>query len=212
MNEKGLKRYYFRTFLKPKSTFELLLTDENFYKYGFIYILLPIAGYTLMYVLLTIGKGAPSVFTPWLNIPKETYYSVNRFLLAPSMIMGWLLASSFMHIVSRFLNGKGSFEQTMSILALCISAAMLPALMHDLPMSFFSATGVINAAEHEVAMNQPTIWRTLLWSFYSLYFFYFLFLFPKAVSAVHKLSKPNSIFIGLFSFVLFQTVFFLFNR
>lgn len=205
-------RYFLRSFKSPAKTFEELLATDKYFTYSFIYILIPILGYTLMYVFLTIGGGAPSVFKPWLNISKESYYSVNRFLLAPGMIMSWLLASSIMQILSKIFKGEGSFEKTMSILALSISVAMIPALIHDLPMSFLSAVGAINAKEHEIAMNEPTIWRTLLWFFYLIYFIYFLVLFSKTVAVVHRLSKLKSIFIGIFSFVVFQSVFFLFNR
>jgi hypothetical protein len=165
-----------------------------------------------MYIFLTIGNGAPSVLTPWLNISKESYYSINRFLLAPSMVMCWLLAASVMQVLSKLFKGKGTFEETMSVLALSICVSMVPALIHDLPMSFLSALKIVNAKEHEIAMNSPTIWRTLLWFFYSLYFIYFFLLFSKAVIVVHKLSKPKSILIGVISFLIFQMVFLLFNR
>ncbi|MCK6692053.1 MAG: hypothetical protein L6Q97_08115 [Thermoanaerobaculia bacterium] len=77
---------YFQTFTRPKNTFETLLAGDNYFRLGFIYIAIPIAAYTLMYVFLTIANGAPSVFTPWLNIPKDDYYAINRFMLAPSML------------------------------------------------------------------------------------------------------------------------------
>jgi hypothetical protein len=130
-----------------------------------------------MYIFLTIGGGAPSVFTPWLNIPKETYYSVNRFLVAPSLIMAWLLSAFVMQIHS-----------PPSILSLCISVAMWGTLIHDLPMSILSALKVINANQHEIAMNSPTIWRTLLWATFAIYLSAFMILFSKCVRTVHKLS------------------------
>lgn len=205
-------RLFRRSFISPSKTFEELLADKNYYTYSFIFILFPIIGYTMMYIFLTIGNGAPSVLTPWLNISKESYYSINRFLLAPSMVMCWLLAASVMQVLSKLFKGKGTFEETMSVLALSICVSMVPALIHDLPMSFLSALKIVNAKEHEIAMNSPTIWRTLLWFFYSLYFIYFFLLFSKAVIVVHKLSKPKSILIGVISFLIFQTVFLLFNR
>lgn len=205
-------RLFRRSFISPSKTFEELLADKNYYTYSFIFILFPIIGYTMMYIFLTIGNGAPSVLTPWLNISKESYYSINRFLLAPSMVMCWLLAASVMQVLSKLFKGKGTFEETMSVLALSICVSMVPALIHDLPMSFLSALKIVNAKEHEIAMNSPTIWRTLLWFFYSLYFIYFFVLFSKAVMVVHKLSKPKSILIGVISFLIFQTVFLLFNR
>jgi hypothetical protein len=114
--KKSFPWYYYRSFINLQSTFELLLNNEKYFIYGFIYILIPLIGYTLMYIFLTIGGGAPSVFTPWLNIPKETYYSVNRFLVAPSLIIAWLLSASVMQILSKLSKGVGSFEQTIAIL------------------------------------------------------------------------------------------------
>jgi hypothetical protein len=100
--------YYFRAFIKPQRTFNLFISDPNSYRFGFLYMLIPVTGYTLMYIFLTIGDGAPSVFTPWLNIPKENYYAINRFLLAPSMIMSWFLAAVVIQILSRWAKGSGS--------------------------------------------------------------------------------------------------------
>lgn len=203
---------YLRTILKPGKTFKELLANEKSFSMGFAFILIPIVAYTLMYVFLTIGHGAPSVFTPWLNIPKEDYYSINRFLLAPSMILCWISASSVIQILSRVFKGTGTFEQTLTIIALSISISMWGGLIHDLPMSFFSAVGVIDARQHEIDMNSPTIFRTLLWICYSIYFIAFLSLFPLAVRVVHKLTITKSIVIGWIGFIIFQLIFFVFNR
>jgi len=209
---KAFIKNYLRTFLRPKKSFESLLGNEKYYRLGFLFILIPIIAYTLMYIFLTIGKGAPSVFTPWLNIPKENYYAVNRFLLAPSMLIGWLIATSVIQILSRLFRGTGTFEQTLSVVALSISIAMWGGLMHDLPMSFLSAVGVIDARQHEIAMNSPTIFRTMLWISYSIYLILFVILFPLTVKVVHKLSTGKSIFIGVFAFAIFQMIFLIFNR
>ena len=203
---------YWRTIINPKVSFEKLLANEKYFSLGFLYILIPIVGYTMVYVFLTIGNGAPSVFTPWLNIPIEDYYSVNRFLLAPSMILSWLAAAAVIQIFSRLFKGTGSFEQTLSVIALSISIAMWGGLIHDLPMSFLSAIKVIDAREHEIAMTTPTIFRTLLWTCYSMYIIAFFILFSKAVQIVHKLNVTKSILIGSFAYLIFQLIFIVFNR
>lgn len=203
---------YLQTITRPKKSFEALLAQKNYFSLGFIYIAIPIAAYTLMYIFLTIGNGAPSVFTPWLNISREDYYAVNRFLLAPSMIMAWLVAASFIQILSRLSKGTGTYEQTLSVIALSISIAMWGGLIHDLPMSFCSAIGVIDARQHEIDMNSPTIYRTLLWIAYSLYFVGFLVLFPLTVKVVHQLRWGKSAAIGFFAFIIFQVIFLIFNR
>lgn len=153
---------YFQTVYKPAETFRELVEHDHPYKLSLLYISIPIVCCTLMYIFLTIAGGAPSTFTPWLNIARENYYAVNRFLLAPSLIICWFTTTSFIQVVSHLLGGTGKFEQTLVTISLSISIAMWGALLHDLPMSFLSATGVINAGEHEIAMNSPTIFRTLL--------------------------------------------------
>jgi len=203
---------YLQTIVNPGKTFKELLNNEKSFSLGFAFIMIPIVAYTLMYIFLTIGKGAPSVLTPWLNIPKDDYYSINRFLLAPSMILCWITASAVIQILTRIFNGAGTFEQTLTIIALSISISMWGGLIHDLPMSLLSAVGVIDARQHEIDMNSPTILRTLLWICYSIYFIAFLTLFPLAVKVVHKLTITKSIVIGWIGFILFQIIFFIFNR
>lgn len=203
---------YFQTVYKPRKTLEDLIIKDNIYKLSFAYISIPIICYTLLYIFLTIAKGAPSTLTPWLNISKENYYSINRFLLAPSMIICWFTATSFIQVVSLILGGAGTFEQTLATISLSISIAMWGALVHDLPMSFLSAIGVINASQHEIAMNSPTIFRTILWICYTIYFIAFFILFPISVRVVHKLNWIKSIMIGALAFIIFQTIFLIFNR
>ena len=203
---------YFQTVYKPQKTFEELIIKDNLYKRSLVFISIPIVCYSLLYIFLTIANGAPSTLTPWLNIPKEDYYSINRFLLAPSMIICWFTATSFIQVISRLLKGVGTFEQTLSTIALSISIAMWGALIHDLPMSFLSAVGVTDARQHEIALNSPTIFRTILWICYSIYFIAFFILFPISVRVVHKLNWIKSIIIGALAFIIFQTIFLIFNR
>ena len=203
---------YFQTVYKPQKTFEELIIKDNLYKRSLVFISIPIVCYSLLYIFLTIANGAPSTLTPWLNISKENYYSINRFLLAPSMIICWFTATSFIQVISRLLKGVGTFEQTLSTISLSISIAMWGALIHDLPMSFLSAVGVIDASQHEIAMNSPTIFRTILWICYSIYFIAFFILFPISVRVVHKLNWIKSIIIGVLAFIIFQTIFLIFNR
>jgi len=203
---------YFQTVYKPRKIFEELIIKDDLYKQSFAYISIPIVCYSLLYIFLTIAKGAPSTLTPWLNISKEDYYSINRFLLAPSMIICWFTATSFIQVISRLLGGAGTFEQTLATISLSISIAMWGALIHDLPMSFLSAVGVIDAKQHEIAMNSPTIFRTILWICYSIYFIAFFILFPISVRVVHKLNWLKSIIIGSLAFIIFQTIFLIFNR
>jgi hypothetical protein len=208
----GIRETYFGAIVRPARAFGRLLSGDNYFALAFLFIMIPIVAYTMMYIFLTIGHGAPSVFTPWLNIPKDEYYAVNRFLLAPSMMLGWIAASGVMQIMARGFRGSGSYEQTLAVIALSISIAMWGGLIHDLPMSFLSAIGVIDARQHEIDMNSPTIFRTLLWICYAIYFIAFLTLFPVAIRVAHKLSITRSILTGWTGFFCFQLIFLIFNR
>jgi hypothetical protein len=101
---------YLQTIYNPRKSFKELISQDNPQKLSYIYITIPIFLYSIMYVFLTIAKGTPSALTPWLNIPKENYYAINRFLLAPSMLICWFTATSFVQVISRYLGGVGTFE------------------------------------------------------------------------------------------------------
>jgi hypothetical protein len=204
--------YYFGTLFRPRRTFDALMADERRLRFGLAALGIDALLYTLVYVFLAAGGGAPSAFKPWLTIPAEVYYQYNRFLLAPSLLLCWILAAGVVQLLGHLIGGKGSFEDTLSALGFAISISSLASLLHDLPDSFLGAIGVLDLGEYEVALNSPTIWRTILWILYGLYFLLFLVLFPKAVGASQRIQRGPAIAIGVFSFVVYQVVYLVFNR
>jgi hypothetical protein len=209
---KSFRDYYFGIIIRPRRTFDVLVSDSRRLRFGLWAILINIILYTLVYIFLTIGGGAPSSFTPWLAIPAEVYYPYNRFFLAPSMFAGWILAAGVAQLLSRPFSGKGSFEDNLSVFGFAISIASLASLLHDLPDSFLGAIGVINLSEYEVALNSPTIWRTILWILYGLYFILFLLLFPKGIGAAQRIRNGPAILVGVLAFIVYQGIFLIFNR
>jgi hypothetical protein len=205
-------RNYFFIFVQPKEAFKRLLSYPSRMMLVWIYVSITAGLYTLMYVFLTMAEAAPSAFTPWLNISKENYYFYNQFLLAPSLFLCWILASGFVQLFSRVFKGKGKFEETFILLGVSVSVAIWPTLIHDLTTSFLSAIHVIDAREHELAMNTPTIWRAILWICMAAYVVLFIVLFSKSVRVSQKISGRNSVLAGTLGFILFQIVFLIFNR
>jgi hypothetical protein len=203
---------YKQAFYQPGRAFLTLLSDHRYFRFGFLYMLIPIAGYTLVYIFLAKGGAAPSAFSPWLNIPAENYYDINRYLLAPAMVLSWFTAASLMQVLSRLWTGEGRFEQTLALTGLSISVAMWGSLIHDLPVSLLGAIHLIDARQHETDMNNPTFWRTLLWISYTIYTVAFFILFIKVSRVLFRLGLATSILIGSLGFVFFQLIFFTFNR
>ena len=168
--------------------------------------------YTLVYVFLTIGGGAPSAFKPFLAIPVDLYYSYNRFFVAPSIFGCWILAAGVAQLLSHPFSGKGAFEDMLSTLGFAIAIALLVSMLHDLPESFLGAVGLLDFRWYEAAVNSPTVWRVVLWFFYGGSILVFLVLFPKAVGAAARLPRGPAILIGVLSYLLYQGVFLVFNR
>jgi hypothetical protein len=204
--------YYLGVILRPRRTFDALMTDSRRLKFGLMALAINIMLYSLVYIFLTIGGGAPGRITPWLAIAPEDYYYYNRFLLAPSMVACWILAAGVAQLLSRLFSGKGSFEDNLSVLGFAISVSSLASLLHDLPDTFLGAIGVINLREYEIALNSPTIWRTILWVLYTLYAVLFVVLFPKSIGAAQQLKRLPGIVVGVLAFLVYQLVFFTFNR
>lgn len=107
---------------------------------------------------------------------------------------------------------SGSFEDTASALGFGVAVASWVTGLHDLVAGLLGTLGVISLAEHEVAMNSPTVWRTLIWTLMILYLIAFGVLFTKGVGASHRLGPARSAGIGIAAFVVYQAMFLVFNR
>jgi hypothetical protein len=188
------------------------MTDPRRLRFGLLALTINAVLYTLVYFFLSAGNGAPSTFKPWLAIPSEVYFDYNRFILAPSMFASWILAAGVAQLLSRAFSGNGCFEDNLSVFGFAIGIASLASLLHDLPNTFLGALGVINTREYEVALNSPTIWRTILWILWGLYLLLFLILFPKGIGAAQRIRRRQAIFVGVLAFIVYQGVFLIFNR
>ncbi len=211
-NSKSFGGYLLGTLIHPKRTFETLLNDHRKLRMGLLAISLNAFLYTLVYIFLWHGGGAPSSFTPWLAISKEVYYFYNRFWLAPSMFGCWILSAGVTQLLSRLFSGKGSFEGTLSVFGFGITTASFIALLHDLTDSFLGAIGLLDLRWYEVALNSPTIWRFILLLLYSIALFMLLVLLIKGVRTSQQIKRLPAIFIGFVAFIVYQGVFFIFNR
>jgi len=209
---KSFKDYYFGTLFRPGKTFDALLTDNRELKFGLLALSLNALLYTLVYIFLWHGGGAPSSFDPWLAVPKDVYYFYNQFWLAPSMFGCWILAAGVAHLLSRLFSGKGSFEDTLSVFGFGITIATLFALLHDFTDSFLGAIGLLDLRWYEVALNSPTIWRTILLTLYATALLMLFVLLIKGVAAAQKIKPAPAIFIGSVAALVYQGIFFVFNR
>lgn len=202
--------YYFDAFLRPRETFAALLADERRLRFGFYAVLIQAVVYTLVYVFLILGGGRP--FKPWLAIPEEQYYRYNVWFLAPSMVLGWILAAGVAQLLSRAFHGRGRFEDTLSLMGFGLGVASWATGLHDLLSSFLGAIHVIDQRAFEAALNAPTVWRALLWVLMIAYLIWFVVLFARSAETAHGIKGGRALVIGLLGFVVYQGFFLIFNR
>lgn len=203
---------YVRFLRHPIEAAAALRGNPRAARLGLEAMLVPLVGYFVVYVGLSRSGAYPSTFAPWLALPAETYYRYNVYLVVPSMLAAWLLASSVVQLLGRLLGARGVFEETVGALGIAISVSSLTLLPHDLTVALLGAAGVIDGRAHEHAMNQPTLARDVLWFFMALYAVAFPVYFTASVSGVHGVRGPRAVLLGVVGFAVYQLVFLIANR
>lgn len=203
---------YLQMFYKPKSTFEIVFESDKALKFGFFAILMPIIGYTLFYILALYAGGSPSTFKPWLTIPIEEYFKYDIVLTTPGYYLAWVGAGSTMYFLSRLMKGKSSFDHMLAVVGFGVGVASWSSMLHDLTDAFLSVIGVIEMKEYERLLNEPTFWRGLLWTFYTIYFFWFMTLFTIGIKKAQGFSLFKSILLAFVGLITFQTILLIFIR
>lgn len=203
---------YFSMFYKPKSTFQTIVESQNALRYGFYAFLIPALGYTLFYIMAYFAGGSPSTFKPWLAIPMDEYFKYDIILTFPAYYLGWIGASATVYLLSRLMNGQSSFDAILSIIGFGIGIATWSSMLHDLADAFLSIIGVIDMREYERLLNEPTFWRGLLLTLYTIYFFWFLALFIIGIKIVQGFGIFKSIIMALIGLATFQLILLIFIR
>lgn len=203
---------YFRMFYRPVRTMEQIIESEQNLKYGFFAFLVPALGYTLFYLMAYHAGGSPSTFKPWLALPVEKYFWYDIFLTLPGYYLSWVGSAATVFLISRLLNGKGSFENTLTIIGFGLGVATWSSLLHDLTDAFLAFISVIDMQEYERLLNSPTFWRALLLTLYGIYFLWFMILFTIGIKKVHQFGVLKSTGIALIALATFQLILLIFIR
>lgn len=204
---------YWGVLVRPRATFDRLVRDDRKVRFGLYGVGITAVLYTAVYFFLANNGGRPTDLVPWLAIPAEQYYRWNLYLHAPSVLLAWIASAGVAHLVARALGGRGEYESVVGALGLAISVAMWSTGLHDVVTTCMGWLGVLDQRAYEDAMNDGSsgpgmLIRTLM----LVYLAWFSVLFTKAVGAAHALSLPRASVVGVLAFVVFQAVFFLFNR
>lgn len=209
----GFGALYVLTFARPRRAFEVLLGRDERLRWATYAVAITAVVYTLVYVFLARNGGRPTELAPWLAIEPERYYAVNQWLAAPSLVLAWVAAAGFAHLLARALGGTGNYEDVVAVLGLGLSVAMWSTGLHDLATTFAGWLGALDQRAYEDAMNDPSAGPgVLIRVLMSLYVGWFLVVFAKGIGVAHRLGAVRASVVGVIAFSVFQGLFFLFNR
>ena len=85
-------------------------------------------------------------------------------------------------------------------------------MVHELADAFLGLIGVISMKEYEVALNSPTFWHYLYYFLMTAYLVLFIVYFSKGIKAAQRIRRGPAIFVGTTAFIVYQFIFFVFNR
>jgi hypothetical protein len=203
---------YFAAFVRhPRRTWAQLLGDPAKLRYGFLAVLTVGLGYAVTVAGIAWSGGTPS--PPWLAIPPAEYFKWEVLFVAPVTALCWVLAGGVMHLLSKPLGGRGTFDDTLALLGFAIALPTFVSLIPDAIRALLTSFGVINRAAWERAVNEPgTADFVFLWAYMVAYVLALLWLFPIAVACSQRLRRWPAIVVGIVGAVVYQGVYFIFIR
>jgi hypothetical protein len=208
----NFRNLYLNMFIKPQTTFSLLFENSNKLRYAFYAFLVPSLGYTAFYIMAYLAGGSPSTFKPWLALPIEQYFKYDIFLTIPGYYLSWIGASATVYLVSKLLYKNAEFDNILVIIGFGLGVATWSSLLHDLTDAVLSVTGVIDMKEYERLLNEPTFWRYMLLTLYTIYFFWFTALFAIGLKIANKFHILKAVAIALVGLLTFQVILLIFIR
>lgn len=205
-------RFYWGVFVSPTKTFRQIDLDNRKMLYGFVSALIPALGYTVFYIMASSAGGAPSVFVPWLNLPMDRYFYYAIFLSIPGYLLAVFFASGVVYFCMKLARIEISFDSVFMVIGFGIGVASWSSMLHDLTDAFLGFVGVIDIRQYERLLNEPTIWKYLLLTLYTIYFIWFFALFQKGLAVAGKIDRAKAAAFAVIGLVSFQAVLLLFIR
>jgi hypothetical protein len=201
--------YYLRVFFSPGKAFEAILSHPKRLLFGFY------AGLTIIFLYsITLAgniiSGVVPVMPPFIKIPINDYYIYEIFFQGPVFIFGWILSSGLAYLTSKLLNGKGSFEDTLSVLGFAMNIPwILTWLIDTIIMSLYLSEFMLQKEWIEM-ITRPGIWLVFNALYPLISLIWSLVLVFIAISKSQKISGWRTAIVSLFVVLvnqIFITVF-----
>jgi hypothetical protein len=162
--------------------------------------------------LLGTGGGTPGS-TPWLAIPRDSYFLVESLFTTPVVVAAALLAASTAYLMAKAFGSPDGYDATLVTIARATCIATLWSLVPDLFMGVTTTLGIFDGAQVAADLVRPSAWHTVLWTYLTCYTVAFLALYPAAVRAAHPRLRAGAAWTtGWAAFLVYQGVLLVFIR
>ena len=193
---KDIINYQLGIIIHPILTLKKFLRHEKRLFYSFITILLFGTFYTIGVIFAYISDSLPYGIEIILKIPIEKYYLYESFFLLPVTICTWILLAGLIQIISIPFKGKGSFEDTLSLIGLPYFILIIFMFIPDVIMGYLPKSIV----ESYIFWNIINPARLLLVSIW------IMIIHIIAVKEVQKLTNMKTIIITVLSYIPYMAI------
>lgn len=133
------------------------------------------------------------------------------FFAAPVVLMGWILAAGFGHLLSRWGKGAGTFEGTLATLGFAVA---VPQLLTWIPETIFVIFLLLGMKQEEFMERtaQPGFWQTFVIAYQVAAVLWMLILVITAIITSQKMRWWRTLLVGLLTTAVFMAVMLIFIR
>ncbi len=189
-------RYLGGTVIKPRSTFNHLLADPKAVSQGFKAVLFIGILYTLTVIGLAIVRA--DIATPaWIAIPAENYYFWEIFFALPVFLMGWILGTGLVQLLSKALKGNGTFESTLAVSGFALTVPMFVTWIPETVGAVLFILGIVTQKEWLEITSRPGFWQVFAAAYQFIALAWLLALVLVAIAASQKLRWWQAVFVGV---------------
>jgi hypothetical protein len=182
--------------IHPVLTLRRLLQHEKRLFYSFMTILLFGIAYTIAVILAYIfghhSYGIPII----LKIPIEKYYLYESFFLLPITLCTYIMLAALIRILSLPFKGKGSFEDTLSLIGLpfiiLLFFMLIPDLITDYILRSYIKSSIYWNIVNPIRLFIPSFWIIIIHII--------------AVKEVQKLSNIKAIIVSILSYIPYMAI------
>ncbi len=128
VKSKQFVAYAWGTLIRPRATFEKLLSDPAALAYGTMAVLAVGACYTIsQFIGYLNGFGACTL--PFLPISAKDYYYYQTFFTLPVFLLTTLVYAAVAQFLSAFFAGKGKFEECVAMAGFGLYVTIVPLML-----------------------------------------------------------------------------------